>query len=621
MLVLCNSRYTSPAESRYSPVEGECLAVAWSLKKAKYFVLGCENLVVAVDHKPLLGVLGDKDLEDIENTRLANLKEKTFRYRFSMVHVPGVKNKVADASSRYPTSEAEHLDLATLQADGQVCQRTTREFVRSSWQEPSPLDILDTASVEGVVEAAIMATISSLTIGGTGGVCQAVTMEAVVKESNMDTVIRQLVVQVRKGIPDKREDWPPGISEFYKVRNELCEKDGVVTYKKRVIIPNSLRKETLDILHAAHQGCSSMEARASQSVWWPGMKEQIARRRAACQGCTKAAPSQPALPPVRPPSPDYPMQQICSDIAHYAGHTYVVIVDRFSNWPSVYKSRGSEGLMKALRWHFIAHGAAEELSSDGGPEYTATQTEQFLKRWGVSHRLSSAYHPHSNLRAELGVKVVKRMLRENTSPQGGLDTDKFARALLAYRNTPCKDLGVSPAQVLYGRSLRDHLPTPMDCLKQRKEWIMLKDDREKALATKYGHVQKELERHAHPLPPLPVGVVVQVQNQRGKDPLRWDRSGVVVESLGNQQYSVKMDGSGRVSLRNRRFLRKIEPFVPRYTLIESLPRKNNQEVDDEVLAPGVVTEDQDSVEGVAVDDINLRKSLRVSRAPDWYEAK
>ena len=227
VLVLCNSRYTSPAESRYSPVEGECLAVAWSLKKAKYFVLGCENLVVAVDHKPLLGVLGDKDLEDIENTRPANLKEKTFRYRFSMVHVPGVKNKVADASSRYPTSEAEHLDLATLQADGQVCQRTTREFVRSSWQEPSPLDILDTASVECAVEAAIMAIISSLTIGGTGGVCQAVTMEAVVKESNMDTVIRQLVVQVRKGIPDKREDWPPGISEFYKVRNELCEKDGV----------------------------------------------------------------------------------------------------------------------------------------------------------------------------------------------------------------------------------------------------------------------------------------------------------------------------------------------------------------------------------------------------------
>ena len=79
---------------------------------------------------------------------------------------------------------------------------------------------------------------------------------------------------------------------------------------------------------------------------------------------------------------------------------------------------------------------------------------------------------------------------------------------------------------------------------------MMKDDREKALATKYGYIQKDLERHAHPLLPLPVGAVVQVQNQKGKDPLRWDRSGVVVESFGNQQYTVKKDGSGRVSLRN-----------------------------------------------------------------------
>ena len=57
-----------------------------------------------------------------------------------------------------------------------------------------------------------------------------------------------------------------------------------------------------------------------------------------------------------------------------------------------------------------------------------------------------------------------------------------------------------------------------------------------------------------------MGDVAQVQNQVGKDALRWSRSGTMVESLGNQQYSVKMDGSGRVTLKNRRFLRKIKPL-------------------------------------------------------------
>ena len=102
-ITLVGSRFTHAAESRYAPIEGEALAVADALDKARFFVLGCEDLIVAVDHKPLLKVFGDRCLEDISNTRLCNLKEKTLRYWFRMVHIPGVKHKAADAMSRYPT--------------------------------------------------------------------------------------------------------------------------------------------------------------------------------------------------------------------------------------------------------------------------------------------------------------------------------------------------------------------------------------------------------------------------------------------------------------------------------------------------------------------------------------
>ena len=78
-ITLVGSRFTHPAEPRYAPIEGERLVVADALNKARFFVLSCENLIFAVDHKPLLKILRYRCREDIPNVRLRNLKEKTVR--------------------------------------------------------------------------------------------------------------------------------------------------------------------------------------------------------------------------------------------------------------------------------------------------------------------------------------------------------------------------------------------------------------------------------------------------------------------------------------------------------------------------------------------------------------
>ena len=62
--------------------------------------------------------------------------------------------------------------------------------------------------------------------------------------------------------------------------------------------------------------------------------------------------------------------------------------------------------------------------------------------------------------------------------------------------------------------------------------------------------------HTHELPALAFGESVLIQNQTGNHPGRWDRTGVVVDTgLGLRQFLVRTDGSGRVTLRNRKFLR------------------------------------------------------------------
>ena len=88
--------------------------------------------------------------------------------------------------------------------------------------------------------------------------------------------------------------------------------------------------------------------------------------------------------------------------------------------------------------------------------------------------MSSAYFPHINLRAEMGVKTVKCMIADNMGPGGSLDSDLFNHALLIYRNTLDRDTRVSPAQVLFTRKICYTIPVD-------REWVLTRDIREKAL--------------------------------------------------------------------------------------------------------------------------------------------
>ena len=133
-------------------------------------------------------------------------------------------------------------------------------------------------------------------------------------------------------------------------------------------------------------------------------------------------------------------------------HNYVALVDRYSNWLSIFQlaKDDSAELIKVLRGYLSIFGIPVTITTDGASVFTSKLMEDFCNRWGIIHRVATAYHPRANKRAEVGVKSAKRLIRGNLTQTGSLDTDKLARALLARRNTPCPITGLSPAQIVYG---------------------------------------------------------------------------------------------------------------------------------------------------------------------------
>ena len=64
------------------------------------------------------------------------------------------------------------------------------------------------------------------------------------------------------------------------------------------------------------------------------------------------------------------------------------------------------------------------------------------------------------------------------------------------------------------------------------------------------------------IPPLSVGDKILVQNQTGRAPNKWEKSGMIVECKPHNQANVMIDGSRKVSLRHRQFVRKIAVPMP-----------------------------------------------------------
>ena len=107
------------------------------------------------------------------------------------------------------------------------------------------------------------------------------------KHTKGDPTLRDLTHTVLKGWPESKTNTLLGARPFWNYRDEITYHHGILFKDGQVIVPASMRREMLRLIHSSHLGVEKCKRRARDVVFWPGMGAQIEDIVSSSSTCSK----------------------------------------------------------------------------------------------------------------------------------------------------------------------------------------------------------------------------------------------------------------------------------------------------------------------------------------------
>ena len=253
--------------------------------------------------------------------------------------------------------------------------------------------------------------------------------------TSQDLVLETLKTTVLSGWPERRNECPVPVRDYWNYREEITIPNGILFKSQRMIVPKAMRPEMLSRIHSSHQGVASCLRKAKYILFWPGMNSEI-KALVEFQARNASQPMQSHQ------IPTFPWSKVATDFFTLSGKNYITVVDYFSDFVEVteLEDTTSHAVIQALKEQFSRHGIPDTVVLDNGSQYSSQEFHEFSLSWEFNHVTGSPHHPKSNGKAESLVKVVKLLF--NKAKHEGKDP---WLALFDYRNTPTEGIGASPA--------------------------------------------------------------------------------------------------------------------------------------------------------------------------------
>ena len=503
------SKTLTVAERNYSQIHKEALAIIFGLRKFYQYLYG-RRFILVTDHKPLTALFGpNKGTPPLAANRLARWALWLNQFDYSIEYRKTANHGNADALSRLPV--------------GDDC-----DFDREESGED--LDIVCAIRVLSLQVKPLEAN-------------------TLRQETAKDPVLATVMRYVREGWPQKNTKMNADAEKFRKLEDSLSVVHGCLVHGTRVVIPESLQPQILDLLHIGHFGIERMKQLARTAVYWPGIDSAIEMFSRRCDSCGEHQnkPSKPAVHPWM--LPEKPWSRVHVDHAiNFMGTNWLVMTDAYSKYPCIHptSSTSTRATLDLLEEDFAHFGFPHTLVTDNATTFTSEEFQSWCRDRGIMHLTGAPYHPATNGAAERLVQTFKQALRKSSLPP----KRALQEFLMQYRRMPTS-CGFSPSELLMSRQMRTRidslLPSPAHIAQAKQT---------KDTTSSSGGVSKVTKQYkvGDPVYALYCGP------RREKEP-RWVPA-IIKKTLGTRCFNVKVIPRGPV------WRRHWEQLQPRYASAE-----------------------------------------------------
>lgn len=446
------SKTMTASQRNYAQIEKETLAILFACRRFDQYLCGKSDTTVITDHRPLLAIFGRPLIQAPK--RLQSMLMYLQRYKLRLEYRKGTEMYIADFLSRIDNEDKlpeKELEVYGIQINNKK--------IDEAFAEINEVNVFKYIPITDI------------------------TLNKVKQATHEDKIMQKLINVIIEGWPKDIKYLDESLKIFWTHRDELITQQGMVLKGDRILIPGGIRKDILQRLHGSHQGIENTTKLARQTVFWPGITQQIKSTVQNCETCMMYARNQWNPPMKSHEIPKVPFERISADVFELVignkRHYFLIIVDHYSDFFEIEELHGitSKATIKSCKRVFSRYGIPMVFITDGGMNFTSNEFRKFSKEWEFNHVISSPHHQQANGKAEAAVKIAKNLILKSIE-----DQQDIYMSLLQLRNTPNK-VNTSPAQRLFSRTLRSNIPTIQKKLKpqvQKDVYTAIKSQRLKA---------------------------------------------------------------------------------------------------------------------------------------------